>query len=188
MKSKWYQHIIAISDMKGVRLFELEGLVYSLGRSLSSGVVLYSETGGISRCHATLIKVPHKRWGYSKGFTYRILDGDIAGKRSTNGIAINRVYCYAHELAHGDTIFFTEDVEVRYLIRKVWINSGSSSKSAPRATQPTSASRRLPLHSAREPQRSLVDDVDPNPTKPLCSKCLKPLSALSFPGKTRKIH
>jgi len=47
-------------------------------------------------------------------YSFRIIDGDLQGKRSTNGLIINGCRCFSHDLKHGDIIVFGGDVKARY--------------------------------------------------------------------------
>lgn len=106
-----FRHIFVIEDRKGRRIVSLEESNYTLGRDSHNPIVLYDYQ--VSRTHATLIR---RLSDEEDGFSYRILDGDLQGKRSTNGILINGHSTISHELKHGDTIRFANEAKASYYI------------------------------------------------------------------------
>ncbi len=107
-----FRHIVIIEDQKARRIIALEESTYSMGRESTNDIVIYDRV--ISRRHATLlrIKVSPKPDSYS----YRIIDGDLQGNRSTNGLIINGRSAVAHDLKHGDVVLFGSDSKVTYYI------------------------------------------------------------------------
>lgn len=103
------RHLLVIEDMQGWRTVSLEATTYTVGRSLTNSVVLYSRL--ISRQHAILLRVTTPE---TAGHLFRIVDGDLQGKRSTNGLLVNGQRCFSHDLKHGDLIAFGGDVKARY--------------------------------------------------------------------------
>lgn len=110
-KLQEFRHILVIEDRKGRRIVSLEESNYTLGRDSHNPIILYDYQ--VSRTHATLIRVMDEENG---GFSYRIIDGDLQGKRSTNGIFINGHSIISHELKHGDTIRFAYEAKANYYI------------------------------------------------------------------------
>ena len=108
-KSSDIQHLLIIEDEKGKRTVTLKSATCSVGRDLSSSVVLHSSQ--ISRQHAILLRttVPE-----ADGYLFRLIDGNLQGKRSTNGIVVNGKTCVSHDLTHGDEIVFGGEVRARY--------------------------------------------------------------------------
>jgi hypothetical protein len=47
-------------------------------------------------------------------YMFRLIDGNLQGKRSVNGLIVNGRRCFSHDLKHGDVIIFGGDVRVRY--------------------------------------------------------------------------
>ena len=45
---------------------------------------------------------------------FKIIDGSLNGKRSTNGLFIGRKKCFSHDLKHGDIIDFGKGVRAKY--------------------------------------------------------------------------
>lgn len=104
-------HILLISDAKGNRKIPLDALKYTIGRDVGNDIQLHSRF--VSRQHALILRVPASDPGR---YLYRIVDGDLSGKPSINGIMINnqqRVSSY--DLCHGDTIVLAPNVQLKYL-------------------------------------------------------------------------
>ncbi len=101
-------HLLVIEDTAEKRGFILNGSVYSIGRDPNCHICLVSQF--VSRRHATLLRLPNENGGHH----YRIVDGDMDGKRSTNGLIINGQRLTEHDLKNGDEIVFGPDVRVIY--------------------------------------------------------------------------
>ncbi len=106
-----FHHILVINDYKGRRIISLENSNYTLGRDSQNDIVIYDYQ--VSRVHATLIKKEDRE---REIFSYRIIDGDLTGKKSTNGLTINGNTCTSHELKHSDIIQFSCDTKANYYI------------------------------------------------------------------------
>jgi diguanylate cyclase (GGDEF)-like protein len=102
------RYILIVEDPQGRRTISLEEMKYSLGRKSDNQIVLYSKHA--SRYHATLIKKSIDR----QSFSYWILDGDLEGNKSHNGIYINGSKCLIHELKDGDLINFGCDINASF--------------------------------------------------------------------------
>ncbi|PSB01767.1 FHA domain-containing protein [Merismopedia glauca] len=102
-------HLLLIEDLKGKRLIHLESASYTLGRDLSNSIVLFSQM--VSRHHATLLRVTRPE---SSTHQFRIVDGNLLAKRSTNGMTVNGKTAATHDLQHGDAIVFGRHVKARY--------------------------------------------------------------------------
>jgi pSer/pThr/pTyr-binding forkhead associated (FHA) protein len=46
--------------------------------------------------------------------SYWILDGDVEGKRSLNGISVNGKKCFLQQLRDGDSILIGNHIKLRY--------------------------------------------------------------------------
>ena len=103
------RHLLVVEDEQGKRTFPLEAETYSLGRDSGNSIVLHGEL--ISRQHATIlhITVPESDRSF-----FRIIDGSLNGKKSTNGILIGAQKCLSHDLKHGDIIQFGQTIIVKY--------------------------------------------------------------------------
>ncbi|MBE9169401.1 EAL domain-containing protein [Pleurocapsales cyanobacterium LEGE 06147] len=104
-------HILVIEDTKAKRIVLLKGNVYSLGRASDNAIVIHDPL--VSRYHATVIgetQLP------LQNNSFRIIDGDLQGNRSTNGVIINGKNCSSHILKHGDSIIFSRQSKATYHI------------------------------------------------------------------------
>ncbi|CAN1211934.1 Diguanylate cyclase/phosphodiesterase with PAS/PAC sensor(S) [Tumidithrix helvetica PCC 7403] len=119
-----YQFLI-IEDIQGVRKILLNSTTYSIGRNPSNGIVLYSNL--VSRQHATLLRVPIPKKSLQ---LFRIIDGNLQGERSRNGILINGKRKLSHILAHGDEIVFSKDTKAVYQVSSNFAEIASPSDDA----------------------------------------------------------
>jgi diguanylate cyclase (GGDEF)-like protein/PAS domain S-box-containing protein len=103
--------VLVVEDTKGKRLINLEDSIYSLGRDLKNSIVLHSPI--VSRHHATLLRVTNSQ-DYS--FVFKIIDGDLQGNTSKNGILINGELVLSQSLKHRDIIVFGRDAKAVYLM------------------------------------------------------------------------
>jgi hypothetical protein len=96
-------HVLVIDDEQGRR---------ALGpqcRHLRSSNAIVIHSAAVSRQHALLLRLPQKDGQY----TYRLLDGNIEGKRSTNGLSVNGQRCLSWDLKDGDQILLGEQVRLQ---------------------------------------------------------------------------
>ncbi|MBW4623036.1 MAG: FHA domain-containing protein [Cyanosarcina radialis HA8281-LM2] len=113
------RHLLIIEDDRGRREIVLNNSTYSLGRQSTCDIRLFSHF--VSRYHATLIR----RLREDGTYYYRIVDGDLQGKRSTNGILINGRKLQVHDLQDADEIVFAPQVSaVYYLLRHDSVPTG----------------------------------------------------------------
>lgn len=103
-------HLLIIEDDKGRREFTLNNPVYSIGRDPKCDIRLVSQF--VSRRHATLVQLPHEDGSYY----YRIVDGNLKGKPSANGLLINGRKLQAHNLHNEDEIVFGPQVRAIYYL------------------------------------------------------------------------
>ncbi len=116
-------HVLTVEDPKGFRNFLLHSVNYTLGRSLNNSIVLRSNL--VSRHHATLIPMSHQS---QESYFFRILDGNIEGLRSTNGILVNGKKRFSHILSHGDEILLSKDTKAIYQVIKTIVNPSTNKK------------------------------------------------------------
>lgn len=109
------RHLLLIEDTKGKRVISLETATYTLGRDRTNSIVIYSKE--VSRQHAILLRVTKPG---STNFLFRVIDGNLLGKRSTNGIAINGKRCFSHDLQPGEVIQFGGRTVARYYVAANW--------------------------------------------------------------------
>lgn len=105
------KHILIIEESKVRKRIILEESQYSLGRKGSNTITLNSPQ--VSRKHATLLR---KTKSQPNQYSYWILDGDLEGNKSNNGIYVNGEKCLVHELQDGDLINFGCEVNASYHI------------------------------------------------------------------------
>ncbi|MGK7873989.1 MAG: EAL domain-containing protein [Xenococcaceae cyanobacterium] len=104
-------HTLVIEDKKFRQTVSLEENTYSIGRHSSNSIVLPSQL--VSRHHATFLRVKYPE---NKNDVFWIIDGDLRGNRSTNGLFVNGKRCLSHELKSGDSILFGGEVKATYYI------------------------------------------------------------------------
>ncbi|MEM1426928.1 MAG: FHA domain-containing protein [Cyanobacteria bacterium P01_H01_bin.130] len=105
-------HLLIVEDDKGRREIVLENPVYSVGRDPKCDVILVSQF--VSRRHATLVRL-----SYDDGTAYyRIVDGNLKGKPSANGLLINGRKLQVHDLQNEDEIVFGPQVRAIYYTLK----------------------------------------------------------------------
>lgn len=120
------QHLLIIEDDEGKRAVSLQADSGSIGRDVSNSIVLNSQE--VSRQHAILLRVTRPG---EDDYGFRIIDGNLRGKPSTNGLFINGRRSSSHNLRHGDEIVFGAKVKVRYQVAAEdedmqWLLSGSA--------------------------------------------------------------
>jgi signal transduction histidine kinase len=102
-------HLLLLEDQQGQRAITLGAKTFTMGRDKRNTIVLASDT--ISRQHAILLRVPLPQ---SVSHQFRIMDGNLQGKHSTNGIRVNGQRCFSRNLSHGDMIMLGHDVTAQY--------------------------------------------------------------------------
>ncbi|GFE71791.1 EAL domain-containing protein [Chroococcus sp. FPU101] len=107
-----FRHILVIEDQKARRIVALEEATYSIGRESSNSIVIYESV--VSRRHATFLRI--RKSPHGNEYFYRIVDGDLEGNKSTNGLIINGLTCESHDLRHGDVVLFGGRAKTSYYI------------------------------------------------------------------------
>lgn len=111
MSEKSGNHILVIKDTKGTRRIILDGLKYTLGRDDGNDIQIFSRF--VSRQHAVMLRVR----GENGSLIYRILDGDLSGKASVNGVTINgQDKIISYDLRDGDRVTLAPNADMQYLI------------------------------------------------------------------------
>jgi diguanylate cyclase (GGDEF)-like protein len=105
------RHLFMVEDAEGQRLLSLESTSHSIGRDPTNSIVLKSKA--VSRQHAMLLRVTSVD---PDSYSFLVIDGNLQGKRSTNGIKVNGQKCHSHRLKHGDFLLIGNQVRARYLI------------------------------------------------------------------------
>ncbi len=107
---KQVRHLLVIGGAAGNSLVPLEASSHSIGRDASNSIVLASKS--VSRQHALLLRVASPE---VNNFGFLLIDGDLQGKRSTNGIKVNGRKRVSQRLKDNDCILFGSQVKARYL-------------------------------------------------------------------------
>ncbi|MGK7940910.1 MAG: EAL domain-containing protein [Crocosphaera sp.] len=119
-------HVLVIEDNNSSRTISLDKSKYSLGRHSSNSIVIHSRQ--VSRQHATLVKKFNRQ---TNCHSFWIIDGDLDGNKSQNGVFINGEKCLVHELKDGDLINFGCEVNASYhSVSKVKISDSSIDESS----------------------------------------------------------
>lgn len=105
-------HLLIVEDNKGRREYTLDSPVYSIGRDPKCDIRLVSQF--VSRRHATLVQLPNEDGTYY----YRIVDGNLKGKPSANGLLVNGRKVHAHDLQDEDKVVFGPQVSATYFSLK----------------------------------------------------------------------
>ena len=103
-------HILAIEIDQKKQLISLEDATYTIGRHQANAIVLDDQT--VSRNHAFLLRICDVN---TKQHSFRIIDGDLNGKRSQNGLWVNGKRCFIHDLQDHDVISFGERIHATYV-------------------------------------------------------------------------
>ncbi len=104
------KHFLVIEDQTSQRTVYLESTTCSIGRDRNNQIVINSPR--ISRYHAILLRITIP--GNDEQQFFRIIDGDLKGRRSKNGFKVNGNFCLSYDLQHGDVISFCEDAIATY--------------------------------------------------------------------------
>lgn len=110
-KLQGLMHVLVIKDETFRTTIILEEQQYTLGRDPRNNIPLKSKK--VSRIHGTILRRDDSQ---NKKFSYWLLDGDLVGNRSTNGIFINDKRCLVQELKDGDLITFGTEIEAEYYV------------------------------------------------------------------------
>lgn len=94
------KHIINISYNDTQQEIVLNNEIYSIGRHSSNKIVIHHPT--VSRFHCTILPVKYK--GLDEKSLFWIIDGDLQGNRSSNGVFVNGNKSLSHELNSQDHI------------------------------------------------------------------------------------
>ena len=105
MQQSW----LIIVDVKGQRKIALDGSLHAVGRDADRcDIRLASQF--VSRHHATLVQLCND----DNTHYYRIVDGNLKGKLSANGILVNGRKREAYDLQNEDEIVFGPQARAIY--------------------------------------------------------------------------
>jgi hypothetical protein len=105
-------HYLAIEDGRGMREMILIAPTYSIGRSTKRDIRLFSTF--VSQHHATLVQQSRE----DGSSYYRIIDGNLEGKPSINGLLINENKLQAHNLEDGDVVVLGPQASLFYFTKE----------------------------------------------------------------------
>ena len=103
------KHYLVIESDRNKHTINLESETYSIGRDPHNSIVL--ESPKISRYHATLLRIAITG---TDSYQFRIIDGNLKGKRSRNGFKVNGGSCFSYDLQDGDLIDFGDGITASY--------------------------------------------------------------------------
>ncbi|MBE9043713.1 FHA domain-containing protein [Pleurocapsales cyanobacterium LEGE 10410] len=103
------KHLLVIENKEQQSTVHLESATCSIGRDSDNLIVLNSPK--ISRYHATLLRITIPG---TDGHQFRIIDGDLSGRRSRNGIKVNGERCFSYDLQDGDIVGFCDGISATY--------------------------------------------------------------------------
>lgn len=107
-------HILQIMDQFGARTFRLDAATYSIGRDKNSNAIVIVDPS-VSRNHAMLLRMPTT----GNQYVYQLVDGDVTGRPSTNGILVNKRPCSNKTLKTGDNVSIGDRVKLSYMIARM---------------------------------------------------------------------
>ncbi|MEA5509243.1 EAL domain-containing protein [Crocosphaera sp. UHCC 0190] len=145
------RYVLVLEDSHSRRTISLEESKYYLGRHSSNSLVIHSRQ--VSRRHATLIRKFNRKTNQE---SFWILDGDLDGNKSQNGIFINGQKCLVHELKDGDLINFGCEVNASYhLVSSATISESFINQESSLSNDKTAAKQNpnLPQLSLSDPQQ-----------------------------------
>lgn len=143
------RHVLVVEDRESRRTIFLDDSKYTIGRHPSNTIQIGSKQ--ISRHHATLIRKVNRQ---NQQYSFWILDGDLDGNKSYNGIIINGEKSLVHELKEGDLINFGCEVNASY--HRISSSAETGSSDSPERTVAETSSRAIP----RSEQSTLIIDRD----------------------------
>ncbi|MBL1209738.1 EAL domain-containing protein [Geminocystis sp. GBBB08] len=153
-------HVLVLEDENSRQTIILEDANYSIGRDPRNKIALASKK--VSRFHATLLRRTDTK---NKSFSYWLLDGDLQGNRSTNGIFINDKRCLVQELKHQDIIRLGFEIQASYYVVNnisdlALLQSGDfqQSKEPENTIQGNQSSSSLPLSVADAKQTLVISE------------------------------
>lgn len=102
-------HLLVVKEDNHQQTIVLEAATYSVGRHPANSIVL--NAGTVSRQHALLLRIHEPKTG---NHFFRIIDGNIQGQRSRNGLWINGKRRFSHDLKDQEVISFGGEIQATY--------------------------------------------------------------------------
>lgn len=107
--SSQFNYILVIEAEDFRKKIELGEHDYSIGRSPDNGIVIPSKL--VSRHHATLLRREDTE---EQNYSYWIMDGDLKGNKSRNGLYVNGIKIISKPLKDQDVIQFSKGVTAQF--------------------------------------------------------------------------
>ena len=107
--SRTIKHVLIVTENGKERIINLDATTYSIGRHPANSIVIQEKM--VSRQHALLLRIPKSKNG---DCLFRIVDGNLQGKRSQNGVLVNGKRIYAHDLRDHDIITLSDHIQAVY--------------------------------------------------------------------------
>ncbi|BAM50468.1 hypothetical protein BEST7613_1537 [Synechocystis sp. PCC 6803] len=115
------QHILVLEDANQRRTIILDEQQYSIGRHSGTSIQIHSRQA--SRHHATLMRKTNSKTNEE---CFWIIDGDLEGNKSQNGVFVNGEKRLIHELKNGDLINFGCSINASYHVTGEGFGESSS--------------------------------------------------------------
>lgn len=122
---------LVVDSPSFTKVIRIQNSCYSIGRHPSNNIVIPSQQ--VSRRHATLIKKINPNLDIS----FHIIDGDLEGNRSRNGVWVNGEAYLERELNHGDVIALAEDIQIFYQVISPHLPTNTAEDGDRPATKPS---------------------------------------------------
>ena len=106
-----YSYVLLIEDKSDNRVVYLQDKLYQIGRCQDAQIIIKDHS--VSRHHATIIKEYNQEENL---FFYKIIDGELLGKKSKNGLTVNNRNYHSKYLEHGDLIRFSKNTNARFFV------------------------------------------------------------------------
>ncbi|MCM1984804.1 EAL domain-containing protein [Lyngbya confervoides] len=103
------RHLLVLREGDQERVITLDAATYSLGRHPANSIVVEDKL--VSRQHAILLRIPKPQSG---DCFFRIIDGNLQGRRSQNGIWVNGKRLYSRDLRDRDVIAISNSIHATY--------------------------------------------------------------------------
>ncbi|MGP1386322.1 MAG: EAL domain-containing protein [Thainema sp.] len=103
-----HNYFFVVKESKKNYIEKIKNTPFTIGRSIRDNITLTSK--GVSRCHATVY--------FSDGYLW-IIDGDLEGRTSTNGLLVNGQRVLVHKLNQLDIVTFQKGVHAIFFDQKL---------------------------------------------------------------------
>lgn len=127
-------HVLVIEEKTSRKTLLLKETAYTIGRDSSNSVVLLSKK--VSRYHATLLRRMEQQ---NNSYSFWIIDGNLEGERSKNGVFVNDKRSLVQSLKHGDIITMGDVKFTYYIVQNrseyVFLKSGDFEDQSKRTTK-----------------------------------------------------